>query len=176
MAQAELARSGDAPSPFKYQRLMTKEDFMSSKVAYRPEGYPSLTPYLIVKDGAAAIEFYEAVFGATVGERMTSPEGRVRHAEMKIGDSPVMLGEIQDVSVQAVPDYAPISLYVYVEDADSVFSKAIAAGAREIAPVTQKFYGNREGGVADPFGIVWWLATRVEELTEEEMQRRATQH
>lgn len=146
---------------------------MSSKVNYRPEGYPNLAPYLIVRDGAAAIEFYQAAFGATVGEKMTTPEGRVRHAELKIGDSPVMLGEIQDASVQATPPYAPISLYAYVEDADAVFAKAIAAGAQEIAPVSQKFYGNREGGVTDPFGIVWWLATRVEKLTEAEMQQRA---
>lgn len=148
---------------------------MSSKVSYRPEGYHNLTPYLIVKDGAAAIEFYTAAFGATVTERMTTPEGRVRHAELMIGDSPVMLGEDQTVSVQATPHYAPMSMYAYVEDADAVFAKAIAAGAQEVAPVTQKFYGNREGGVTDPFGITWWLSTRVEELTEEEMQQRANQ-
>jgi PhnB protein len=149
---------------------------MSSKVSYRPEGYPSLTPYLIVNDGAAAIEFYKAAFGATVREQMTTPEGRVMHAEMLIGDSPMMLGENQDVAVQATPVYAPVSLYAYVEDADAVFANAVAAGAKELAPVTQKYYGNREGGVTDPFGITWWLATRVEELSEEEMQRRATQH
>src|SRR5262249_29509838 len=97
------------------------ENFMSSKVSYRPEGYPTLTPYLIVNDGAAAVEFYEIAFGATVRERITTPEGRVRHAEMLIGDSPLMLGEMQDVAVQATPVYAPISLYAYVEDADAVF-------------------------------------------------------
>ena len=148
---------------------------MSSKVSYRPEGYPNLTPYLIVNDGAAAIEFYAAAFGATVSEQLTTPDGRVRHAELKIGDSPVMVGEHQEVAAQATPPYAPVSIYAYVEDADAVFAKAMAAGAREVAPVTQKFYGNREGGVTDPFGITWWLATRVEELTEEEMQQRATQ-
>jgi len=148
---------------------------MSSKVSYRPEGYPNLTPYLIVKDGAAAIEFYKAAFGATVREQIATPEGRVMHAEMLIGDSPVMLGENQDVTAQATPAYAPVSIYAYVEDADAVFAKAVAAGAQELAPVTQKFYGNREGGVTDPFGITWWLATRVEEMSEEELQRRAAQ-
>lgn len=148
---------------------------MSSKINYRPDGYHNLTPYLIVKDGAAAVEFYLAAFGATVGEKMTTPEGRVMHAELKIGDSPVMLGEHQEVVAEATPNYAPVSLYAYVEDADAVFAKAIAAGAQEVAPVTLKFYGNREGGVTDPFGITWWLATRVEEPTPEEMQRRMTQ-
>ncbi len=148
---------------------------MSSKVSYRPEGYHNLTPYLIVKDGAAAIEFYKAAFDATVSEQMTTPEGRVRHAELKIGDSPVMLGEHEDLAVQATPPYAPVSIYAYVEDAGAMFDKAVAAGAQVVMPVTQKFYGDREGGVCDPFGITWWLATRVEELTEEEMQQRATQ-
>lgn len=148
---------------------------MSSKINYRPDGYHNLTPYLIVKDGAAAVEFYLAAFGATVGEKMTTPEGRVMHAELKIGDSPVMLGEHQEVVAEATPNYAPVSLYAYVEDADAVFAKAIAAGAQEVAPVTLKFYGNREGGVTDPFGITWWLATRVEEPTPEEMQQRMTQ-
>ena len=146
---------------------------MSSNVNYRPEGYHNLTPYLIVKDGAAAVRFYQAAFGATVREQLTTSDGRVRHAELVIGDSPVMLGEHEGVTFEAVPPYAPVSLYAYVEDADAVFAKAIAAGATEVAPVSQKFYGNREGGVADPFGITWWLSTRVEELTEEEMRQRA---
>ncbi|MBL8190747.1 MAG: VOC family protein [Acidobacteria bacterium] len=148
---------------------------MSSKVNYRPEGYPTLSPYLIVNDGAAALEFYAAAFGATVNEKMMTPEGRVMHAELNIGDSPVMLGERQDVAAQATPTYAPVSLYAYVEDADAVFAQALAAGAKEVAPVELKFYGNREGGVTDPFGITWWLATRVGELTAEEMQQHLTQ-
>jgi PhnB protein len=148
---------------------------MNSKVSYRPETHHNLTPYLIVKDGAAAIQFYAAAFGATVLEQMTTPEGRVRHAELMIGDSPVMLGEHQDVTAQATPSYAPVSIYAYVEDADAVFAKAIAAGAQEVMPMSLKFYGNREGGVIDPFGITWWLATRVEELTEEEIWQRAAQ-
>ncbi len=148
---------------------------MSSKVNYRPETHHNLTPFLVVNDGAAALEFYAAAFGARVLDQMTTPEGRVRHAELIIGDSPVMLGEHQDVAVQATPAYAPVSIYAYVEDADALFDKAVAAGAQVVMPVSQKFYGNREGGVTDPFGITWWLATRVEELTEEEMERRAAQ-
>ena len=147
---------------------------MSNKLNYRPETHHNLTPYLIVQDGAAALEFYAAAFGARVLDQMTTPEGRVRHAELIIGDSPVMLGEQQDVTVQATPPYAPVSIYAYVEDADAVFAKAIAAGAQELAPMSLKFYGNREGGVTDPFGITWWLATRVAEYTEEELQQRAT--
>ena len=148
---------------------------MSKKVNYRPDGHSTLTPYLIVKDGAAALEFYIAAFGAVVGEKMMTPDGRVMHAELQIGDSPVMLGEHRDVVAQATPNYAPVSLYAYVEDADVVFAKAITAGAQEVAPVELKFYGNREGGVTDPFGITWWLATRVAEPTAEEMQRHITQ-
>lgn len=148
---------------------------MSNKVSYRPETHHNLTPYLIVNDGAAALKFYAAAFGAKVLEQMTTPEGRVQHAELIIGDSPVMLGELQDVAVQATPSYAPVSIYAYVEDADDLFAKAVAAGAQVVMPVTLKFYGNREGGVTDPFGITWWLATRVEEVTEEEMERRAAQ-
>jgi PhnB protein len=147
---------------------------MSNKVNYRPETHHNLTPYLIVNDGAAALEFYAAAFGAKVIEKMTTPEGRVRHAELIIGDSPLMLGEQQGVTAQATPSYAPVSIYAYVEDADAVFAKAIAAGAQELSPVSLKFYGNREGGVTDPFGITWWLATHVEELTAEEMEQRAT--
>lgn len=147
---------------------------MSNKVGYRPETHHNLTPYLIVKDGAAALEFYAAAFGAKVIETMATPEGRVQHAELMIGDSPLMLGEQQDVTAQATPSYAPVSIYAYVEDADAVFAKAIAAGAQELSPVSLKFYGNREGGVTDPFGITWWLATHVGEYTEEEMQQHAT--
>lgn len=148
---------------------------MSNKVSYRPDGYANLTPYLIVNDGAAAIEFYKTAFSATITECLTTPEGRVMHAELRIGDSPVMLGEHQNLSVQATPNYAPVSLYAYVEDADAVFAKAIAAGAQEVAPMESKFYGNREGGVADPFGITWWLATRIAEPTAEEMQQYVTE-
>lgn len=144
---------------------------MNSKVNYRPDGHHTLTPYLIVKDGAAALEFYAAAFGAIIGEKMMTPDGRVMHAELQIGDSPVMLGEHQGVVAEATPNYAPVSLYAYVEDADAVFAKAIAAGAQEVAPMESKFYGNREGGVADPFGVTWWLATRIEEPTIEEMQQ-----
>ena len=146
---------------------------MTSKVSYRPETHHNLTPYLIVNDGAAAIEFYAAAFGAKVLEQMTTPEGRVQHAEIMIGDSPVMLGERQDVTAQATPPYAPVSIYAYVEDAGAVFAKAIAAGAQEVLPVSLKFYGNREGGVSDPFGITWWLATRVAQYSEEELEKRA---
>ena len=148
---------------------------MSNKVNYRPETHHNLTPYLIVKDGAAALEFYAAAFGARVLDQMTTPEGRVRHAELIIGDSPVMLGEHEDVTAQATPAYAPVSIYAYVEDADALFAKAIAAGAQVVAPMSLKFYGNREGGVSDPFGITWWLATRVEEPTEAEMEQHAAQ-
>jgi PhnB protein len=138
-----------------------------------PEGFHTATPYLIVKDATAAIEFYRKAFGATVLERMDGPDGRIMHAEIKIGDSPVMLGEHQDVGAVNAPLLPPVSIYLYVEDVDTIAAQAVAAGAKVLQPVSDKFYGNREGGIEDPFGITWWIATRMEALSPEALQERA---
>lgn len=145
---------------------------MANKINHIPEGYHTATPYLIVKDAAGAIEFYQKAFGAAVLERLEGPDGRVMHAEIKIGDSPVMIGEHQDVGSHSPHSHSPVSIYLYVEDADATASQAVAAGARELSPVSDKFYGNREGGVEDPFGITWWVATRVQSLSPEELRKR----
>jgi PhnB protein len=147
---------------------------MAAKINPVPEGYATLTPYLIVHDGAAALDFYTTVFGATVGEKLTTPDGRVMHAELQIGTSKLMLGEHKDTEPRDSKHFPRLSIYVYLENADDTARRAVAAGAKELYPVADKFYGNREGGIEDPFGILWWVATRVEEVTPEEVARRAS--
>jgi PhnB protein len=141
-----------------------------------PEGYPRVTPYLIVGDGAAAIDFYVSVLGATERMRMAGPDGKVGHAELNIGDSVIMLAdehpEMNAVGPKTVGG-TPVSIHVYVEDSDSAFERAIEAGAKSLAPMEDKFYGDRSGSFEDPFGHHWNVATHVEDVPEEEMAKRA---
>ena len=141
-----------------------------------PEGYYSVTPYLVVQDGAGAIEFYKRAFGATELMRMEGPDGKLGHAEIRIGNSPVMLAdEFPDMGARSPRSLggSPVSLLVYVEDVDAQFRQAIAAGAKELRPLTDQFYGDRSGILEDPFGHVWNLATHKEDVSHEEMQRRS---
>ena len=141
-----------------------------------PEGFHTLTPYLRVRDGAKAIEFYKKAFGAVELFRMPQPDGKIGHAEIKIGDSPVMLADEVPAkgfrSPQALGG-SPIALMIYVDDVDRVFNQAVAAGAKVERPVQNQFYGDRSGGVIDPFGHVWYIATHVEDVSPEEMDKRA---
>ena len=144
-------------------------------VKAQPAGYHSVTPYLIVTDGAAAIEFYKTAFGATEMLRMDGPGGSIMHAEVKIGDSPVMLaGEFPDMQCYGPEKYggSPVSLMIYVEDVDTQFSQALAAGATEVRPVKDQFYGDRSGTLKDPFGHTWTLATHTEDLSDEDLKQR----
>ena len=140
-----------------------------------PEGYHTATPYLIVKDAARAIEFYKKAFGAIELMRMTQQDGRIGHAEIKIGDSPIMLAdefpEMGARSPEALGG-SPVSVLLYVQDVDAVFNQAVAAGAKVTRPVKDQFYGDRSGGVTDPFGHQWHIATHKEDVTPEEMKRR----
>lgn len=140
-----------------------------------PDGYSAVTPYLIVHDAAGAIAFYEQAFGATELMRLTDPSGKLAHAEIKIGNSPIMLSdefpEMNHLSAQAIGG-TPVNLMVYVEDVDSLFDQAIATGATEIRPVENQFYGDRAGTLSDPFGHVWTLATHVEDVSMEEINAR----
>lgn len=145
---------------------------MSTKANYIPTGFHTATPYLIVSDGLRAVEFYKQAFDATIINCDTTPDGKFMNAEIRIGTSPVMIGQHADVASSGEP-LPPVSIYLYVEDADALAARAIAAGAQEIYPVSDKFYGNREGGVRDPFGITWWIATHLEDLTPEEIGQRA---
>jgi PhnB protein len=149
---------------------------MTSKVKPVPEGYHTATPYLIIKDAAHAIGFYKEAFGATELARMADANGKIRHAEIKIGDSPIMLAdEFPEIGARSPESFggSPVSIYLYVEDVDAAFSQAIAAGAKELRPVADQFYGDRSGGVTDPFGYAWYIATHKEDMSPEEMEKRA---
>lgn len=140
-----------------------------------PDGYHTVTPYLIVKGAPRAIEFYKKAFGATEVMRMAQPDGRIGHAEVRVGDSAVMLAdEFPEMGIvsPATLGGTPVTLLIYVEDVDARFAEAVAAGATVKRPVVDQFYGDRSGTLADPFGHVWTIATHKEELSPEEMDRR----
>jgi PhnB protein len=140
-----------------------------------PEGYHSVTPYLIVNDGPAALEFYKEAFGATELCRMDAPGGKIAHAEIRIGNSMVMLAdECPQMGFRSAQSLggAAVSLLIYVEDVDARFNQAVAAGAKELRPVQDQFYGDRSGTVTDPFGHVWTIATHIEDVAPEEMEKR----
>jgi PhnB protein len=151
---------------------------MPAKVKPIPDGYHSITPYLIVKGGAAAIEFYKKAFGATEMMRMPGPDGKIGHAEIRIGDSVVMLAdehpEMGARSPQTIGG-TPVSILLYVEDVDAVVRQAVAAGAKIQRPIEDKFYGDRMGSLDDPFGHVWHVATHTKDVTPEEMKKAAAE-
>lgn len=145
---------------------------MASKVP--PAGYHTVTPSIIVRDASKAIEFYKRAFGAEELSRMVGPDGSVMHAEIKIGDSRIMLGEENEqwgarspLSTNGITG----SLHIYVADVDMAFERALQAGAKVRYPLEDAFWGDRYGKVTDPFGHEWGIATRVKELTPEEMER-----
>ena len=142
-----------------------------------PEGYQSVTPYLMMPGAAAAIDFYQRAFSATELLRLVAPGGKIAHAEIKVGNSPVMMADDCGTegswrNPQALAGTS-IGLHVYVEDVDAMFAQAVGAGARVIRPVEDQFYGDRTGTLEDPFGHVWFLATHKEDLAPEEIHRRA---
>jgi PhnB protein len=141
-----------------------------------PDGYPRVTPYLVIDGANDAIDFYTAVLGAKERMRMPTPEGKVGHAELELGDSLIMLADEfpeMDARSPKTVGGTPVSMLVYVEDADAVFDRAIEAGAKELQPVEDKFYGDRSGQFEDPFGHQWSVATHVEDVAPEEMAKRA---
>jgi PhnB protein len=141
-----------------------------------PEGYPRLTPYLCVDGAGKAIEFYTQVLGATEKMRMDGPDGRIGHAELSFGDSVVMLAdEYPDMGFLSPARIGgtAVTLHLYVEDVNTVFEKALAAGAKSLRPVEDQFYGDRSGQFEDPFGHRWNVASHVEDVDDEEMARRA---
>ena len=140
-----------------------------------PEGYYSLTPYLVVKGAAEAIEFYTKAFGATEMMRMPGPGGKIMHAELKIGNSVLMLSDENPERGYLSPASRggnTSSVMFYTDDVDAAFRKAIAAGAKETTPVTDMFWGDRMGNLKDPAGHQWAIATHKEDVTPEEMQKR----
>ena len=140
-----------------------------------PDGYHSATPYLIVKGAADAIEFYKRAFGAIELFRMADPSGRIGHAEIRIGDSVIMLAdEHPDAGYRGPRSLggSAVSIMLYLADVDAVFARALAAGARAQRSVADQFYGDRSGTLEDPFGHVWTVATHVEDVAPEEIERR----
>lgn len=143
-----------------------------------PDGYHTVTPYLIVKDGMRAIDFYQQAFGAVELFKMPGPDGGLAHAEIKIGDSPIMLAdEVPEMEIRGPQSLggAGVNILLYVEDVDARFEQAVAAGAKVVRPLADQFYGDRTGTLEDPFGHVWTIATHTEDLTPEELQRRSEQ-
>jgi PhnB protein len=141
-----------------------------------PDGYSSVTPYIIVAGAAKAIEFYNSVFGATERMRLGGPDGKIGHAELEIGDSLIMLAdEHPEMGALAPPTVGgtPVGLHVYVADVDAVAAKAVAAGATLKRPVENQFYGDRLGSLIDPFGHLWHISTHVEDVSPDEIARRA---
>lgn len=141
-----------------------------------PEGYEGITPYLIVHDGAAALDFYAKGLGAEELMRMPTPEGRIAHAEMKLGKAIFMLADEHPDFLAFSPKTlkgTSLGLVVYVEDVDAVFHRAVAAGATVERPLADQFYGDRSGTVVDPFGHKWTFSTHTEDLSPEEIEARA---
>ena len=142
-----------------------------------PDGYHSITPMLIVKDGLKAIEYYKKVFGAIDKGTMMMPDNKfVAHAELMIGDSKIMLSDefpgMKSLSPTTIGG-TPVSLYLYIEDVDKTFNLAVAEGGKSLFPVQDRFYGDRHGTIQDPFGHIWSIATHIKDLTKEEMKKAA---
>jgi PhnB protein len=149
---------------------------MSPSVKPIPDGYPQLSPYLIVDGAAQAIDFYKQVLGATERMRMGGPEGKIGHAEVQIGEAVVMLADEHPDMGYLGPKAiggTPVTIGVYVEDVDKTFDTALKAGATSLRPVENQFYGDRSGQFEDPFGHRWSVSTHVEDVPPDEMQKRA---
>lgn len=140
-----------------------------------PDEFPRVTPYLCCKGAAEAIDFYTSIFGGTERMRMPAPDGRVGHAEVQIGNSILMLSdEYPEMGARSPKSLGgtPVTLLIYVEDVDNTVARALEAGAKELRPVENRFYGDRSGEIEDPFGHRWSVASHVEDVPPEEMQRR----
>jgi PhnB protein len=141
-----------------------------------PEGYHSITPYLIVTGAASAIEFYKHAFGAKEVMRIPHPDGRISHAELQMGDSRIMLAdEFPEMGARSPMSLGgtPVRVLLYVEDVDAITTRAVAAGAKMLRPVKDQFYGDRTGTLSDPFGHQWTIATHKEDVSLDEMKKRA---
>ncbi|HWX42574.1 MAG TPA: VOC family protein [Blastocatellia bacterium] len=151
---------------------------MTAKVNYIAEGYHSVTPYLVIKGAAQAIEFYKSAFGATELSRLADPSGTIMHAQIEIGDSRIMIAD-ETPDSEKIGTGSPKTLgaataiiQIYVPDVDVVVDRAVAGGAKVLIPVDDRFYGDRDGRLADPFGHIWIIGTHKEDVTPEEIHRR----
>jgi PhnB protein len=182
-ASCGIILAGFPPSAFRFRSTFDFPTFNSQQehapmpaVKPIPDGYHTATPYLVVKGAADAIEFYKSAFGATELFRMAGPDGKIGHAEIKIGDSPIMLAdehpEMGAVS-PATLGGSPVSMLLYFDDVDAVFPKVVDAGAEVLRPLKNQFYGDRSATLKDPFGHTWTIATHVEDVPPEELESRA---
>lgn len=142
-----------------------------------PEGYHTITPQLTLDNAAQTIEWYKKALGAEEVSRSVGPDGKIMHAEIKIGNSRVMLNDVMMGSQQGPQAFggSPAGLWLYVENSDALFNRAVGAGAKVQMPLADQFWGDRGGAIADPAGYTWWIATRKEDLTPAEMQQRAAE-
>lgn len=157
------------------KKAASKSKTRAKKVHHLPKGYNTITPYLIVKGAANAIEFYKKVFGAKNVMSMEKPGGKIGHAELQIGDTKIMLAdEHPELGARAPESFggSPVSIHLYMANVDDVIERAVNAGAKLLRPATNMFYGDRSGGVQDPFGHVWYVATHVEDVSMAEMKKR----
>lgn len=148
---------------------------MVAPISHIPDGYHSVTPYLLISGASEAIEFYIRVLDAVELMRLTDPDGRIAHAELRIGNSHLMVADERpdmDLGSPSRLGGCPMSLMIYVPDADTVFSRALSAGATELRPMNDQFYGDRSGSFTDPWGYHWTISTRIEIISREEMTRR----
>jgi len=148
-----------------------------SKVSYIPKDYSTVTPYLVIRGADRAIEYYKKAFGATEQFRMNGPDGKVGHAELKIGNSRIMVADEnpsmgEGHTSAATIGASPVSLYVYLPDVDRVVERATAEGAKVLKPVQDQFYGDRNGFIQDPFGHLWCISTHVEDVSPQDMEER----
>ena len=148
---------------------------MSNKVKPVPDGYHSVIPYIVVHNAAEAIDFYKRAFGATEMLRLAAPGGKIGHAEIKIGDSVIMLADEHPEMGARGPRAiggTPVSIVLYVDDVDAVATRVVKAGAKQTRPVADQFYGDRAGSFEDPFGHQWHVHTHVEDVSSEEIEKR----
>ena len=138
-----------------------------------PEGYPTISPYFVVRDGSAAMEFYIKAFGAVVHRIDRNGDGSLNTVELYVGTSMIMIGQSKKAPLPSEDSLPPIGMYMYVQDVDTVFEKAVAAGATVQNPPTDQHYGDRRADIADPFGFVWWIASKIEQVSPDEVQKRA---
>jgi PhnB protein len=174
--KAKASKTKMKPKKTKPKKTKAKKSKAKpKKVKAVPKGYHTVTPYLIVKGAAAAIEFYKKAFGAKELVRMPGPDGSVMHAEIKIGDSPIMLGDENpqmDTRGPKALGGTPVGICLYVKDVDALAAQAVAAGATVQRPVMDQFYGDRSGTFGDPFGHQWTIATHIEDVSPQEMRKR----
>jgi PhnB protein len=147
-----------------------------AKVKPIPDGYPRVTPYLIISGASDAIDYYAKVLGTKERMRLAMPDGKIGHAELELGDSVIMLAdEFPDMGISGPGTVggSPVMIHVYVEDVDDTFERAVTAGAEVLEPLEDKFYGDRAAQIRDPFGHVWSISTNIEDVPPDEMRKRA---